>query len=56
MGGETNTIKRGGKVGQWVGALEGGRALETPYELCMHYSNRNFSYISVITPSELGDP
>ena len=31
-GGETNILKRGGKLGQRVGALKGGE-LKAPYEL-----------------------
>ena len=33
-GGETKILKRGGKLGQEVGALKGG-GLEPPYELCI---------------------
>ena len=32
--GDTKTLKRGGKLGQGVGALKRGGGLESPYELC----------------------
>ena len=41
-GGKTKILKRGGKLGQGVGALKRGGGLEPPYELCIFVQIGNF--------------
>ena len=45
-GEETKFLKKGGKMGQGVGALKRG-VLEPPYELCLFKFNKGKVYIPI---------